>query len=516
MPDGRPPDLPPDAPLDLREFIECKRDSVTIKQGELTWLPLPPEIKEYAPNPTLGLEPGASPGTGTMTIGISFATLTIPVSISDGELHMDTSGVSSIPGAQEAIDTWLKDFNDWLKKNGKRLEPTSIKDGSVTLTKEPIVAVPATPPPPAPPGPPVKPVTPVPPASSGGIGGSCALFGLLGVLLIGAVGVAWVAGIIPGSGGGSGPSTGPSSSTADVAKPSTTASTAPVAKPSTSTGPIAKPSTSTGPAKAPLPAGANPALDLLEEAGFPDGLRNDLLQWYVDPANDMYFPAPGQTPKQYFAESDLAAAGGALVPISSLEAQGLSKWPCGKESVRPDGTSFRVACNQDRPLTADQYAIFITTHAGGYPATFPAAGNHSWSIYTNPDNDLKTGFQSNLRDNYLIGADSYFEMLAFTDASGNLSNYVLATRMSDPVRVDTKQKQGNLPTTARAFWFDDIGTQLWVIPEDDFGGTNWYAGNFATLNRGANSPDNLAADALLSPAHDSWLDYYLLELRKAP
>ncbi len=514
MPDGRPPDLPPDAPLDLREFIECKRDSVTIKQGELTWLPLPPEIKEYAPNPTLGLEPGASPGTGTMTLSVGFATLTIPVSISDGELHMDTSGVSAIPGAQEAIDTWLKDFNDWLKKNGKRLKPTSIKDGSVTLTKEPIVAVPATPPPPAPPGPPVKPVTPVPPASGGGIGGGCALFGLLGVVLVGLIGAAWFTGLIPGSGGsGAQPST--TASTGTVAKPST--STAPIAKPSTSTGPIAKPSTSTGPAKAPPPAAAQAALDLLKQTSVLTDDQIALLEWYADQANDMYFPTPGQTPTQYFPESDLSWASAFRASLDTPMTQQLSGWTCAQVHQLADGTPFRTACNQDKSLIAGDYVIFVTTHAGGYPATFPSAGNHSWSVYTNPDNDPTTGFQSTLRDNYLIGADSYFEMLAFTEPDGDFRNYMLATRMADPVRADTGQKQGNLPTTGRVFWFDDIGTQLWMIPQDDFGGTNWYAGNFATLNRGANSPANLAADALHGPDDiGKWLDYFRLQELNKP
>ena len=494
MPDGQPPQLPDTAPLDLREFIECRRDSVTITGGELTWLPLPPEVMEYAPTPTLGLEPGASAGTGTISIGLGFATLTLPVSIVDGELHMDTSGVSAIPGAKEAIDTWLKELNDWLKKSGKRFKQTSIRNGSVTLTKEPIPVAPAAPPP-APPGPPVKPVTPVPPATGGGIGGSCALFGLLGVVLVGVIGAAWFTGIIPGGGGGGGSQ--PQSSPPAVAQPSTTSSTAAIPS---SAAPIAKPSSA--PPKAPAPVGARPALDLLDLSPSAE----EQIRWIEDLDRDMFFPQQGQTPTQYFAESDLTGATGFLTTITEAKAQAISGFACAKEGKLPDGTVFRMACNQDTPLVAGEYVIFITTHAGGYPTTFPSAGNHSWAVMTNPDDDVTTGFQSSLADNYLIGADTYIEMLAFTNASGQFSNYILATRMADPVRADTGQKQGNLPTIGRTIWFDEIGTQLWIIPKADFG-TNWYAGNFATLNRGANSPANLAADALGSPGQPEFRDY---------
>ena len=512
MPDGQAPELPATAPIELREFIECKRASVTITSGPLDWLPLPPDIKDFAPTPKLDLTPGASPGTGTMTIDLTVTSFTLPVSVVGGDLQIDSSGLSSIPGAQDAIDTWVKDFNDWLKKNGKRLKQTTIAGGSVTLTKEPIpVPPPGVAPPPAPPGPPVAPVTPTPPAGGGGIGGGCALFGLLGVLLVGAIGFAWFSGLIPGSGGGgSVASASPTASTVAVTVPSATASATAIASTAAQPSTSAAPSRSAGTSAVPAPANAAPALAYLEAyAGMTD-VEGAFLEWYADPTRDMYFPQPGQTPEQYFPESDLTGAAAFSRTLTAAEITAImAASKCAADAALADGTKYRTACNQDKPLEPGDYAILITTQAGGYPAQFPSAGLHSWAVMTNPDDDLATGYTSQAADNYLIGADTYHETLAFTDASGKLSYYTLATRMSDPVRADTGQRQGNLPTRARTVWFYDIGTQVWFIPASDFG-PNWHAGNFASLNRGANSPANLAADARFSPAEQEWLRYEAL------
>ena len=377
MPDGRPPELPATAPVELREFVECKRASVTITSGPLDWLPLPPDIKEYAPTPRLDLTPGASPGTGTMTIDLTITSFSLPVSVAGGDLQIDASSLSSIPGAQEAIDTWVKDFNDWLKKNGQRLKGATIAGGSVTLVKEPIPAPPpGVAPPPAPPGPPVAPVTPVPPASGGGIGGGCVLFGLLGVLLVGAIGVAWFSGWLPGSGGdGSAASTGPTASTAAApvasvsARPSVVASTAP--QPSTSSGP----STPAGPGTVPAPANAAPALQYLQEhVGLtPEDIAAiATLGWSDDPAHDMYFPQPGVTPEQEFPESDLDRRDRILLVLSP-EVVGPSineAFKCIAEAALADGTKYRTACNQDQPMETGDYVVFITTQAG---ATRPSS-----------------------------------------------------------------------------------------------------------------------------------------------
>jgi hypothetical protein len=133
------PELPKDVPADLRDFIECKSASVTIKDGRLTWLPLPipDDWKAYVPDsvkPTLAIKPGATPGSAT--ISIQFAPmlgLDVPVSIKDGTLSVDTSSLPQ--NAKDQLDPWVKTLNDWFKANGKGFgAPAFGKDG-VSLSK---------------------------------------------------------------------------------------------------------------------------------------------------------------------------------------------------------------------------------------------------------------------------------------------------------------------------------------------------------------------------------------------
>ena len=99
------PQLPPEAPEDLRDFLECKSAKVALKDGNLSWLPLPPEIKDFVPEgakPDLAIEPGATPGTASIKVSLGPISLSLPASVSGGQLTVDTSDP-----AQDVAPAWF-------------------------------------------------------------------------------------------------------------------------------------------------------------------------------------------------------------------------------------------------------------------------------------------------------------------------------------------------------------------------------------------------------------------------
>jgi hypothetical protein len=192
------PQLPPEAPEDLRDFLECKSAKVTLKDGNLSWLPLPPEIKDFVPEgakPDLAIEPGATPGTASIKVSLGPISLSLPASVSGGQLTVDTSdpGMFTPQKLVDGINQAVKDINDWFKHNGKGFGKPVFGNKEVTLTKVDLAAPPAkatttptpvTPTPPKPPPPPAP-----PPAAAPAVPGGCLgiLFLVLAVVAVGAV-----------------------------------------------------------------------------------------------------------------------------------------------------------------------------------------------------------------------------------------------------------------------------------------------------------------------------------------
>jgi hypothetical protein len=145
-----PPQLPRGTPADLRDFVDCKAGSVTLKSGKVDWIPNLPEVE-------VTLTPGARPGSVEIRVGLNVGglpiSLSLPVTVTGGRLEVDASNVPDlIPGGREGITSWANRLNDWFRWNGKQLAPLEVKDGVVTLTKvaigavgEPAVGVPGTP-----------------------------------------------------------------------------------------------------------------------------------------------------------------------------------------------------------------------------------------------------------------------------------------------------------------------------------------------------------------------------------
>lgn len=139
------PQLPKDVPEDIRLFVECKKLTVTIQNGKVPWLPLPDDVKKYLPDsvkPELSITPGSKPGTATIKLGLGPISVSLPASVSDGTLSVDTSDVGMLVPDKlvDGINQAVKDLNDWFKHKGHGFGPPKFGEGQVTLSKIDIAA----------------------------------------------------------------------------------------------------------------------------------------------------------------------------------------------------------------------------------------------------------------------------------------------------------------------------------------------------------------------------------------
>ena len=132
-----PPALPPDAPRALVEFVEGKRDEVTLKSGRLSWLPSPSAVRLVMrpPDTTFALD---RPGYVRIRVkwGPASARLVAHVD-SDGQLVMDSSGVPGFLGLRGPIDDWVANLNAHLRATGRRLEPVEAQGDKLILRTRP-------------------------------------------------------------------------------------------------------------------------------------------------------------------------------------------------------------------------------------------------------------------------------------------------------------------------------------------------------------------------------------------
>lgn len=483
MGDPQQPPLPESAPAELRDFVACKRASVTIRNGPLDWLPLPAELSDL-PKPDLTLEPGTSAGSATISVGFGIFSLSLPASVTNGELQVDTSGLPDMLGdLKQPLDDWIRNLNDWLKANGQRFAAPTVQGGEVTLVKEPI---PAAAPPATAPMPPVTPVPPVTPTEKSDKGGWC---GLLGLLLIGVIGIAGLGGAYAlGLFGGAGPQPSPSSAApttvgVPLTPPLTTAPTSPPtssAAPPTSLRP--SPTTTSGGATQ-TPAAARtavPTADLASISATFEQLTGGVLLLPADilaisDAREDLFDPVGGLPRPYehpWIDLTTAAAYPTMLDVDAAEA--LSALSCD-EPHDANGLIAQVACNQRMPLQPGDYVILTSFWAGLIPDPFPQSAQCSYAVHSDRDHDRKTGFQTDMSANPLIGADVYHQVLFVYDQQGVLRPYLLGTDHALPPRADTGDVFGNLPTTGRAIWTsDDVTAFTFVIPAVEMG-DNWSA-----------------------------------------
>ncbi len=135
------PRLPEGAPAELQRFLDCELDAVDIDVSEVDWLP-----KSGADLVEVALEPGAAANHATMRIGLGMLSVSIGVSIVDGELVLDTSSIPDIEGVtdglKDAVERWCKRINEGFAGHGKQLGALRVRGKVASLTKVPVGATP--------------------------------------------------------------------------------------------------------------------------------------------------------------------------------------------------------------------------------------------------------------------------------------------------------------------------------------------------------------------------------------
>ncbi len=130
---AKPPGVPKGAPKELVDFVDCKGDAVTLKAGKLDWIPKE-GLAEFAPDPTVTFEEDKTkPGAVTIKVTLG-KTFTLPASVKDGKLEVDTSGIP-LNAIKKPIDDWVRKLNDWLAANDRKLAGVKINDGGLVITK---------------------------------------------------------------------------------------------------------------------------------------------------------------------------------------------------------------------------------------------------------------------------------------------------------------------------------------------------------------------------------------------
>lgn len=132
----KPPGLPADAPRELRDFVACRRLELTLDPTRLGWLPRPAMVPESAAPSVTPTPTGAN--AMDVSVGWGFVSITLPVSVADGHLQIDSSNIPDLGGLKSGIDNWVKALNDTLDANGKRLSGLELKDGKIVVSKQPV------------------------------------------------------------------------------------------------------------------------------------------------------------------------------------------------------------------------------------------------------------------------------------------------------------------------------------------------------------------------------------------
>jgi hypothetical protein len=134
------PRLPPEVPDDLRRFVECTADSVTIADGPLTWVSLPAEATLFLSRdtkPELRISPGPAPSSATARVKVGFISAELGLQVSNGRLVVDASRLpgwapaSVADGLRLAVD----ELNAWFAQNGVALAPPTFGPAGTTFRK---------------------------------------------------------------------------------------------------------------------------------------------------------------------------------------------------------------------------------------------------------------------------------------------------------------------------------------------------------------------------------------------
>jgi len=133
-------ELPPNLPADLRAFLECTGDVATIANGPIEWVEIPANVRGLlggAARPELQITPGSGPSSALLQVRAGWVSATLPASVVDGRLRIDTSKLPMLAPSSIAadIERFVEALNGRLAANGKALAAPSFDTGGMTLTK---------------------------------------------------------------------------------------------------------------------------------------------------------------------------------------------------------------------------------------------------------------------------------------------------------------------------------------------------------------------------------------------
>ena len=131
--------LPRNTPQPLRDFVRCRRDSVTIEPGTLDWLPTPPGLPDGTLRPSVAFS--EEDGAAVITVTWGFLAVRLPATVENGRLRIDTSHLPGIlDSLKREIEEWVDDLNADLRANGRQLGGWELEDGDLSLRKAPLAA----------------------------------------------------------------------------------------------------------------------------------------------------------------------------------------------------------------------------------------------------------------------------------------------------------------------------------------------------------------------------------------
>jgi hypothetical protein len=142
-----PPELPAEAPADLRDFVECRATSVTVRDGPQAWVTLPDQATAFVPKtskPELRITQGLGAGSATVEVRVAFVAVSLSATVTAGRLSIDTSGLPWWAPASigTEVASWVERLNAWFTSNGNALAPPEFGSGEVTLRKVPLGTTP--------------------------------------------------------------------------------------------------------------------------------------------------------------------------------------------------------------------------------------------------------------------------------------------------------------------------------------------------------------------------------------
>ena len=134
MADPPPPNIPADAPQDVKDFFECKGDKLVWKKGKVSWLTIKVS-DDVEVTPEVSFEHGKAAGSVQISVSLAGVSGTVGASVNaEGQLVVDDVSLLLKP-FKDKINDAVKTINEWFKHNKKKLKPAVLKKGEVTLAK---------------------------------------------------------------------------------------------------------------------------------------------------------------------------------------------------------------------------------------------------------------------------------------------------------------------------------------------------------------------------------------------